>query len=146
MSRNAMLSIAVSLALASGTAWAQQQDAARAQEYAGAAFDAKTVAEPGVVDEAEAKSISTKGVSSTKPGRTVDAAAEPASRSISEKGVRASGAQHRVETAAEPADKSISEQGVRAAKPANSVETAVEPASKSISEKGLSADKPRRKK
>ena len=116
-----MLSIAVSLALASGTAWAQQQDAARAQEYAGAAFDAKTGAEPGVVDEAEAKSISTKGVSSTKPGRTVDAAAEPADRSISEK-------------------------GVRAAKADSGVGAAVEPASKSISEKGLSADPPRRKK
>jgi hypothetical protein len=113
-----MWSIGLSLALATGTAWGQQQDTARASEYAGASFDAKTSADAGSGVEPASKSISTKGVSSTKPGRSIDAAAQSA-------------------------PKSISEPGVAPAKPQGQA-TGVEPASKSISEKGVSATKSRR--
>ena len=120
MSRNALLSIGLSLTLVTGTAWAQQQYAARATEYAGAAFDAKTGTDPGTAVDPASKSISSKGVSSTKQ--------EPS-----------------LQTGAEPAPKSISEPGVAApAKPRHNQAIEIQPASKSISEKGVSSTKSRR--
>lgn len=142
-SRNVMLSIGLSLALTSGAAWAQQQDAARATEYAGAGFDAKTSADPGTAVDPAPKSISSKGVSSTQSEPSIQNRAEPASRSISEKGVSSTKSRRNDGTAVESAPESASEPGAAAA-PRNNPAIEIQPASKSISEKGVSSTKSRR--
>lgn len=114
--RNAMLSIAVTLALSTGTAWAQQQDAARATQYAGAAFDAKSAAaDPAAEVDPASKSISSKGVTSTKPDANAQTA-EPAPQSVSEPGVVASKPRHDQAIEIQPASKSIREKGVNSTK------------------------------